>query len=147
MEGEGEGEPAHESLQLALHHASESARLGLVSSISVRLGLIAREIGQGLGVDVGQRPLANRAKRYRPLWHAVDGFLNDLYTEAREALEVADRDPLEYVCGAEGCGRHSKTSTSFKACSGKCPPDLKPRYCSKQCQVKVRCAHTRQRLC
>ena len=136
----GEGEPVHESLQLALHHASESARLGLMSSIGVRLGLVAREMGQGLGVDVGQLPLAERAKRYRPLWRTVDGFLNDWYAEAREALRGAvDRDRLEHVCGADGCGTRARASTVFKACSGSCPPDLKPRYCSKQCQVKVRC--------
>ena len=133
----GLGHPAHTSLRFALHHASESARFGLVSTIVLRVGFAAREIGEGVGVDVGL--LAYRAKKYRPLWQAVEDRLNELYAEARRALEVgiAARDPLEYACGVEGCGTRSKSSASLKACSGKCPSGLKPWYCSKQCQVRV----------
>ncbi len=137
----GFGYPAHTSFKFALHHASESARLGHVSSIVLCVGFAAREIGEGLGVDFSQH--ADRAKRYRPLWRAVDARLNELYAEARTALKTERRDSLEHVCGAERCGTRSKSSPSFKACSGKCPLDLKPRYYSKQCQVKVSPASVR----
>ena len=142
----GLGHPAHASLRFALREASESARLGHVSAIVLRVGFTAREIGEGLGVDFGQ--VVRRAKRYRPLWRAVEDRLNELYAEARAALDLtaAERNPGEYVCGAEGCSTRSKSSASLKACSGKCPLDLKPRYCSKQCQVKVRLADFRHAL-
>ncbi|KAI1787003.1 hypothetical protein LXA43DRAFT_1098679 [Ganoderma leucocontextum] len=130
----GFGYPAHTSLRFALHHASESARLGHVSPIVLRVGFTAREIGEGFGVEFSR--LVERAKRHRPLWRAVDDRLNELYAEARKTFKRAERDPPECVCGAEGCGTRARSSASFKACSGKCPVDLKPRYCSKQCQVK-----------
>ena len=132
----GFGYPAHTSLKFALHHASESARLGLVSPIALRVGLIAREVGEGLDVAFSQ--LVHRAKNYRPLWRAVGDHIDELYVEARKALEASRKGPPEYACGAEGCATRAKSSASLKACSGKCPSDLKPRYCSKQCQVKVR---------
>ena len=139
------GAPRHASLQFALHHASESARLGLVSAIVLRVGFVAREIGEGFGVDfrvgrgVGHGGRTSW-KRYRPLWRAVDDRLDELYAKARNASE-ATAAATAYVCGAEGCARTcAKSSASFKACAGRCPADLKPRYCSKQCQVKVRLA-------
>ena len=132
----GFGCPAHTSFKFALYHASESARLGLVSSIVLRVGFTAREIGEGLGVDFGQLP--HRAKNYRPLWRAVGNRVSELYAEARQALEASQRDPFDYACSNEGCTTRAKSSASLKACSGKCPSDLKPHYCSKQCQVKVR---------
>ena len=144
----GLGHPAHTSLRFAMHEASESARLGHVSAIVLRVGFTAREIGEGLGVDFGQ--LVLRSKRYRPLWRAVDDRLSELYAEAREALhlKVVERNPAEYACGAEGCStRAQSTSSLLKACSGRCPLDLKPRYCSKQCQVKVRLSDSRHALC
>ena len=137
--GAGYGAPRHASLTFALHHASESARLGLVSAIVLRVGFVAREIGEGFGVDfrVGQG-VVGRTKRYRPLWRAVEDRLDELYAEARKAFE-ATATAAAYVCGAEGCARTcAKSSAAFKACAGKCPADLKPRYCGKQCQVKVR---------
>ena len=162
--GAGYGAPRHASLTFALHHASESARLGLVSTLGLRLGLAARELGEGCGVDAhgslwrgrGRGRLAERARRFRPLWGAVDECLRELYEEARGALRRGSGDRSAntvtnvWGCGAEGCGRRSNANANatekssaggplqFKACAGKCPPDLKPRYCSKQCQVKVR---------
>ena len=145
------GQPAHVSLAFALHHASESARLGLVSAIVLRVGFTAREIGEGLGVDFGL--LVRRSRNYRPLWHAIDDRLNELYADARGSLkrepEATDGDtPAEYVCAADGCDTRStgesSTPLKLKACAGRCPPTLKPRYCSKQCQIKVR--HSSLRL-
>ncbi|PIL30236.1 hypothetical protein GSI_07414 [Ganoderma sinense ZZ0214-1] len=131
----GLGHPAHTSLRFALGAASESARLGHVSAIVLRVGFAAREIAEGLGVDFGL--LVGRARRYRPLWRAVEECLEELYAEARKALgREAGREALESVCGAEGCGVRASSSASLKACSGRCPLDFKPRYCSKQCQVK-----------
>ena len=131
----GFGYSAHTSLKFALHHASESARLGLLSPIALRVGLIARDVGEGLDVDFGQ--LVHCAKNYRPLWRAVGEHVDGLYAEARKAFETSRKEPPEYACRAEGCAIRAKSSTSLKACSRKCPSDLKPRYCSKQCQVKV----------
>ena len=144
VEAGGYGAPRHTSLTFALHHASESARIGLVSAIVLRVGFVAREIGEGFGgVDFGR--VVGRTRRYRSLWRAVDDRLSELYAEARKAFEAtatatatAQKDDSVYACCAEGCTRTcAKSSTAFKACAGKCPADLKPRYCSKQCQVKV----------
>ena len=141
----GLGHPAHASLRFAMHEASESARLGHVSAIVVRVGFTAREIGEGLGVDFEE--LVQRSKKYRSLWRAVDDRLSELYAEARKVLQTMQQEPLEYVCGAEGCSTRAESTSSLKACSGRCPLDLKPRYCSKPCQVKVRLSDSRHTLC
>ncbi|KAF9480881.1 hypothetical protein BDN70DRAFT_992367 [Pholiota conissans] len=42
--------------------------------------------------------------------------------------------PLRYRCAAAGCGIQADTGRLLSRCSGKCDPDKKPSYCSKECQ-------------
>lgn len=130
----GVGAPAFAHFVVALDHANQSVQLGLVSPIVLRLGFMMRDIGTSLGVDLSQTV---RSRRFRPLWRAVDRRLEEIYAEEWRKQRRAARDPAAYLCAAEGCGIRGEERQALRSCAGRCPPDLKPRYCSKECQKKV----------
>ncbi|VDB84525.1 unnamed protein product [Peniophora sp. CBMAI 1063] len=45
------------------------------------------------------------------------------------------------VCARAGCGGRGTDENSLKRCSGKCPLQHKPVYCSRQCQITGWKAH------
>ncbi|EIW59919.1 uncharacterized protein TRAVEDRAFT_47217 [Trametes versicolor FP-101664 SS1] len=127
------GDPALAYLILAVQHANESARLGLVSPIVLKVGLTARETGANLGVDMAQM---GRSRYMRHLWRAVTARLEEIYDEERKKQKKVEDNPDGYACAAEGCGIRSEERAALRACAGRCPRDLKPHYCSKECQTK-----------
>ncbi|EIW59913.1 uncharacterized protein TRAVEDRAFT_37131 [Trametes versicolor FP-101664 SS1] len=127
----GVGAPAFAHFVVALDHANQSVQLGLVSPIVLRLGFMMRDIGTSLGVDLSQTV---RSRRFRPLWRAVDRRLEEIYVEEWKKQRRVARDPAAYVCAAEGCGIRGEKRQALRSCAGRCPPGLKPRYCSKKCQ-------------
>lgn len=131
----GVGQSALSYFLLAAHHANESVKLGLVSPTVLLIGLKAREIGEVLGADIEQTLV--RAKRFQPLWQAISRRLQEIHEEERKRQKKVDRRPNVYVCAAEGCGIQGEKKAALRSCSGKCPPDLKPHYCSPECQKKV----------
>jgi len=40
-------------------------------------------------------------------------------------------------CAANGCGIQGGSKAALRRCGGKCPIELKPSYCSKECQRRV----------
>lgn len=48
-------------------------------------------------------------------------------------------------CAAQGCNARGLRGSLLKECAGKCPVDLKPRYCSKKCQKEIH-VHPRSRV-
>ena len=134
----GSGQPPLTSLTLAAGHANESVKLGLVSRAVLTVGLTLRDLGESFGVDVSKMP--DGAKRFRPLWREVARCVEDIYKEEREMRRVSEGDAGggEFACAAEGCDVRREQKSALRSCAGKCPPDLKPSYCSKECQKKVR---------
>lgn len=65
----------------------------------------------------------------------VQGW-SDNYWDEDEEDESDDEDTLP--CGRPGCDIVTTTPSDFKRCGGKCPMHIKPYYCSKECQKKVR---------
>ncbi|KAI0630470.1 hypothetical protein C8Q77DRAFT_1133222 [Trametes polyzona] len=128
------GDRALTALTFAVHHANQSTKLGLVSPIVLEVGLMMREVGAQLGVDLAQM---SRTRLYRPLWRAITTRIEEIYEEERKKQSKVQRNPNEYVCAAEGCGVRAESRAALKSCAGKCPPDLKPHYCSKECQKRV----------
>lgn len=131
----GVGRSPLEYFLLAAHHANESIKLGLDSPIVLSVGMKIRQIGEVLGVDV--QLTVTRGKLFRPLWCAVSRRYEELYEEERSRARKTNRNPNEYVCAAEGCGIGGERRAALLECSGRCPRDLKPHYCSKQCQKRV----------
>ncbi|EPS95112.1 hypothetical protein FOMPIDRAFT_1100680, partial [Fomitopsis schrenkii] len=115
---------------LAVHHACESVKLGLVSLAVLAIGTKIRQMGESLGADVERA--AVEGKRFRPLWQAVARYYEEIYAKHRKAED----DPDEPVCAADGCLVRGGKSVVLRACGGRCPSSLKPSYCSRECQRK-----------
>ncbi|KAH9829819.1 uncharacterized protein C8Q71DRAFT_717681 [Rhodofomes roseus] len=119
---------------LAAHHANESVKFGLVSPAVLLVGFRVYDIGDALGANVDQT--AERGKRFRSLLRAIARRRKEIHSEERKRQRKVDRSPNVYVCAAEGCGIQGEQKSVLRACSGRCPPDLKPSYCSPGCQKK-----------
>ncbi|TFK89504.1 hypothetical protein K466DRAFT_545150 [Polyporus arcularius HHB13444] len=70
------------------------------------------------------------------LWSAYED-----YTKRRIAAQIKEYYEVNtaknvYICGAENCDVQAVHKNAFRACSGNCPPETKPHYCSKLCQQK-----------
>ncbi|KAF8162603.1 hypothetical protein B0H34DRAFT_650049 [Crassisporium funariophilum] len=53
----------------------------------------------------------------------------------REEMEQRRlKSPNRYSCAAVGCGIEADSGKMLSQCAGKCDPDKKPSYCSKECQ-------------
>ena len=73
-----------------------------------------------------------------PLWRAIDERLAEVAAEEEARQRKVDKRPNEYVCAGPGCTVGAVQRGALRACSGSCPKDLKPSYCGKECQLKVR---------
>lgn len=120
----------------AVQHASESARLGLVSPCVLLIGIELRDIATSFDADVAQ--LVQRGKVFRPLWRAVARRHAEIEAEDRKRQHKVESSPNAYVCAAEGCGIRGEKKAALRACGGRCPPEVKPHYCSRGCQRRVR---------
>ncbi|KAH8102279.1 hypothetical protein BXZ70DRAFT_1076798, partial [Cristinia sonorae] len=54
--------------------------------------------------------------------------------ESKRRDEKIEKAPNAYICAAPGCGIEGTRKSALLRCSGKCPMDIKPSYCSKECQ-------------
>ncbi|EIW59915.1 uncharacterized protein TRAVEDRAFT_90255, partial [Trametes versicolor FP-101664 SS1] len=131
-------DPALAYFIFAVQHANLSAKLGLVSPVVLQIGFAARETGASLGVEPCQM---KRSRHVRFLWGAVMANLEEIYDEERKRREALHGRRGGCVCAAEGCGIRAEGGATLRACSGRCPRDLKPHYCSKTCQKKDWPAH------
>ncbi|TFK81769.1 hypothetical protein K466DRAFT_666913 [Polyporus arcularius HHB13444] len=117
------------SLILAVRHANASVVLGLASPVALVVGMSFKEAAAKAGVDV------ERARNYRPLWRAIEKMKQEMEAEQRKDEErVQAGSP--YICSGPDCKIQGVHKSAMKACAGKCPLALKPRYCSKECQRK-----------
>ena len=75
----GVGQTPFAYLVLAVHHANESVRRGLVSLAVLAVGTKVRQMGESLGANV--ELAAREGKRFRPLWQAVSGYYEEIYEQ------------------------------------------------------------------
>ena len=119
----------------AAQYADVAAGWGHVSPAVLNIARHLLRLGQNNGLDV------RHTKRYEPfedLWKAWNVRVQEMAEEKRVKDAKAGRHPNAYACAAPGCGVMAKERKAFMRCSGKCPPERKPHYCSKTCQKKVR---------
>lgn len=112
---------------------------GLLANACISYGFIppvvmgiANEIGKHLstetiaGVDYS---------RFDKLTHLRDVVFKE---EKQDSLQ----DIMANRCAAPGCGVESSEKTTLLRCAGKCPMEVKPAYCCKDCQRSVRSIST-----
>ena len=128
-------------LYLAAQYADAAARRGFVPSAVLMIGFYIQRLGDAMNVDATKMPLF---EEFTDLWRVCLDRATEVFAEERQRLAKAKKMPNAYTCAAEECGIKAVKAAAFSACSGPCPADIKPRYCSRACQVKV-CA-TSERL-
>ena len=119
----------------AARHANESVKLGLVSRATLFVGKDIRQRAAEKGWQ--DTELAVRMPMFADLWDALLKHLRDAEEKQKAQERKVEKRPNEYICAGPGCGIGAKQRTTLKMCSGGCPKELKPSYCSKECQKKV----------
>lgn len=122
-------------LYLAAQYADASVRLGLVSPIVLSIGFYIYRLGDQSKIDLAETPLF---QNFTELWRACQERQVEIFMEERRRLNKIKKRPNAYTCAADGCGVKAAKAAAFASCAGPCPSDIKPHYCSKACQVKVR---------
>ncbi|RPD57292.1 hypothetical protein L227DRAFT_655689 [Lentinus tigrinus ALCF2SS1-6] len=72
----------------------------------------------------------------RHLWDAYLAYRQTcIKAQIKEWYKVHYAENV-YICAAKDCDVQAMHKSAFRACSGSCPPETKPHYCSKLCQQK-----------
>lgn len=128
----------------AAYCADWAARLGLVSPAALALAAKIVEWRASERFANADPMLSLKHSRYEELtflWKALEDRDKECEAESAKREAKTARQPGLYRCAADGCGIESTSKSGLMRCSGKCPPALKPSYCSKECQKKVRFRH------
>ncbi|KAI1786990.1 hypothetical protein LXA43DRAFT_1168062 [Ganoderma leucocontextum] len=120
---------------LAYYHDPDLLRAATEADRAVAAGLPSRAallvaehlvgLGRTFGVRRGPRT-DGRFGGFRALWGAYD-------TQKKLASKIRE-SPQQFQCAAEDCDVRTMDKRRLKRCSGSCPPEMKPSYCSKDCQ-------------
>ncbi|KAI0641058.1 hypothetical protein C8Q79DRAFT_920474 [Trametes meyenii] len=118
-------------LFLSAFYAEATVAWGLVSPAVLNIARHLIRAGEPQKLDIRNTP---RYKRFVRLWRAYDTRQEEMARERRVYEAKTARAPNAYICAAQGCGITSKQKKGLMRCAGKCPPERKPHYCSKDCQ-------------
>lgn len=115
-------------LLLAARDADAAITLGLVSEATLE---VARHlVVAAMHEDVKSNPKTDRRfGKYKALWGA--------YAEFMVTLKKVKLAPQRYECAAPGCEVTRLRGKDLRRCGGACPPEFKPSYCSRACQLRV----------
>ena len=127
-----------DSVFRAANCADNAAALGLVSPAVISIGTkLARYKTQYPTADEELSFDAPRFRKLTFLHEALERRNREYEAEQQQRELKTSHRPAMYICAAEGCGIEATKKSGLKACSGACPAERKPRYCSKECQKKV----------
>jgi len=83
-------------------------------------------------------PLSHQAMelcvQYKAVWAALETRNKQMEEEQATAEVKRAKRANRYRCANVGCSVQADTGKMLAQCSGKCDPDKKPSYCSKECQ-------------
>lgn len=128
-----------DSIYRAAECADIAAELGFVSPVTITLGTKITNMRARLPNSDPKLSLdAPRFKELHFFWKAHEDRMQEYEKELSKREVKTARRPAAYLCAAVGCGIEATSKSGLMRCSGKCPVDLKPSYCSKECQRKVR---------
>jgi hypothetical protein len=119
--------------------ADACASFGLVTPIVLMVANKIERIGLRRQAECKFRDLDTTPfEQLEFLWRAADACSSEVAAEDRHRDAKTSKAPNLYQCAAEGCGIQATRVKGLRQCSGNCPPDVKPSYCSKECQRMVR---------
>lgn len=123
-----------DSVYRAAVYADECASLGYIPPIVLFIGKKVRELQAVPNIAEARHP---RFTKLANLWEVHDRRTQEVLREKERRDEKIAKTPLAYICAAEGCGIEGTKKSALLRCAGKCPMDIKPAYCSKECQRSV----------
>jgi len=111
--------------------ADACASYGLVTPTVLLIGQMVQRI---LAEDIAPGWDHSRFLDLEFLNEALDIREREVQAEQSRREKKITKEPTAYVCAAPGCGIGATRKATLLKCGGKCPPDIKPHYCSKECQ-------------
>jgi hypothetical protein len=128
-----------DDLYRAARLADECASLGLIAPFVLYAAKRLEAFGLRRQADCRYRGVdTTRFERLEFLWEAWEAREAEFSAEQRTRDAKVSKAPTRYKCAAEGCGIEATRKAGLLKCMGECPADLKPSYCSKECQRAVR---------
>ena len=112
---------AKTTLLRAVASADAAVRLGFASNTTV---VVARKVD---------------GSAWKDEMFAAYPALSAAYEEYKTFVERKEQpiDLSKWVACSAGCGIEASKASGLSRCSGRCPPTIKPLYCSKECQIIV----------
>ncbi|KAI0737075.1 hypothetical protein C8Q80DRAFT_1115421 [Daedaleopsis nitida] len=104
-----------------------------IPPIALRIGNWLMQLGRRYRVDI--RAMEGFEK-FAALWRTYDDFMISQAAAEKQRLTKILGAPNRYRCAADGCGIQAINSRALRKCSGNCPEQFKPHYCSLECQKK-----------
>ncbi|KAJ7198277.1 hypothetical protein GGX14DRAFT_470086 [Mycena pura] len=124
---------ANDHLYAAAMYADVSICRGLVSPNALHVTSVLTRSATQYNHDIRNSP---RYRVFKDLWRAMDKRDEELAKEDRKRSAKVAKAPNAYKCAAKGCGVEGTSKAALLRCGGQCPPEIKPSYCSKECQKK-----------
>jgi hypothetical protein len=124
-------------------HADACASYGLITPIVLSIGNRIETLGLRRQADCRYRTDTTRFEMLEFLWAAIEARNAEILSEKKKRDKKTSKAPNLYQCAAERCGIEATRKSGLLQCSGPCLPNVKPSYCSKDCQKAVRfyCNH------
>ena len=114
--------------------ADDCASLGFVSPMVLGIGRKIQELMTLPNIPEARHP---RFQGLVFLWEAVERRQQEINAEQEKHNDKVAKTPNLFVCAAPGCGIEATRKSALLKCAGNCPSDVKPSYCSKECQKAV----------
>ncbi|KAI0316426.1 hypothetical protein OF83DRAFT_1126870, partial [Amylostereum chailletii] len=93
-----------------------------------------REIDGAPLPEKDKKWMKDRSAPLTELWKAFERRNRAVEARERKMEEKTRKAPNAYECARDGCGMRATSQAALRRCGGKCPPEIKPHYCSPACQ-------------
>jgi hypothetical protein len=128
-----------DDLYRAAKLADASASYGFVAPIVLSVAIRIETLGLRRQADCRyRRTSTKRFEILEFLWAALDARSAEIRAEDQKRDAKFSKAPNLYQCAAERCGIEATKKSGLSQCAGSCLPNVKPSYCSKDCQRAVR---------
>ena len=115
--------------------ADDCASLGFISPVVLMIGTGIQDLMSIPEIPEARHP---RFQEFVFLWEVVERRNREYDEEKKKRDGKVAKAPNAYICAAQGCGIEGTRKSGLLRCAGKCPSNIKPSYCSKECQKAVR---------
>ncbi|KAM5535682.1 hypothetical protein V8D89_010669, partial [Ganoderma adspersum] len=114
-------------------HANACAKENFLPPIVIRVACWLLRFQPRYGLGARKLP---RLPKLASLWKAYDDYVLTQTAGERQRLAKMSKAPNMYRCAADACGIQAVHRSALRKCAGECHEEVKPYYCSRECQRK-----------